>query len=431
VRFVRAAQQNPIEVSMTPINISREIARKLAIHAQLLNQSRGNKDSIISTIHALGYVQIDTIAVIERAHHHTLWMRHPDYSPEALHKMQSIDRSVFEFWTHAMSYIPMADYRFYIPKMRNFENPASQWALQGLAKCRDIMPAVLDRIRQEGPLSAKDFVPEQKKKGGTWWDWKPAKLALELLLWRGNLMVTERRNFNKIYDLTERVLPDNIDTRIPSPEELGRFVVQRALSSFGVARETDIRCFLQPDTIRDADMQLVTRQTLTNTLLNMMHTNEVVPVHIEDDETINYALAETVSTIDLLNRSENVVSLLSPFDNLIIQRDRTKRLFDFNYTLECYVPEPKRKFGYFVLPILWNNRFVGRLDPKADRKQKQLLIQKLTFEPDVTNFDELLPSLASKLMQFQLFNGCNSIVLKDVQPAKLKKALSTQLAIRS
>lgn len=229
------------------IRISSKQARRIVLNAQLLGSgiklSKG-KEGIAQTIEKLGYIQIDTIAVIERAHHHTLWCRRADYDPIMLHELQTKDRRVFEYWGHAMSYLPISDYRYFLPKMRNFENPKSKWAEISLAKCGHLMQPVLERIRKEGPLSSKDFKPPPGTKRGNWWDWKPAKIALEMLFWKGDLMVTERRNFQKVYDLTERVLPGNVDTSIPDKDETGQFLVRRSLSANGILQEKEIFNFL-------------------------------------------------------------------------------------------------------------------------------------------------------------------------------------------
>ena len=143
------------------------------------------------------------------------------------------------------------------------------------------MQPVLERIRKDGPLGAKDFEAPPGKRGGTWWDWKPAKLALEMLFWKGDLMITERRNFQKIYDLTERVLPNDIDTSIPSNDELGHFIVRRALSAYGVAREREIRSFMQPEAARDSDIQAASKDIISNSLNNLIETCEVIQIQIE------------------------------------------------------------------------------------------------------------------------------------------------------
>ena len=322
-----------------------------------------------------------------------------------------------------MSYLPISDYRYYLPRMRNFENPSSPWAKHQMEKCGNLLEPVLDRIKKEGPLSSKDFA-NTGKKGGTWWDWKPAKVALELLFWQGKLMITERRNFQKVYDLTERVLPNGLNTTMPTQDELAYFFVNRALSAMGIASEREIQKFLQPDSARDSDIRAVNKETILKALNDLIEAKKVIPVEIEENQnTKYYALSKIIEESTSLKRSSQKVFLLSPFDNLIIQRDRTKRLFDFDYTLECYVPAQKRKYGYFVLPILWGDQFVGRLDTKADRKNKTFIIRYLIFEPEFSSLEKLVSLLAEKLIALALFNHCEKIVFEKIEPKKISTEL--------
>lgn len=403
----------------------------MVLDAQLLNGKSKlpkAKEGVAQTIEKLGYIQIDTIAVIERVHHHTLWSRRADYKPEMLHELQVKDRRVFEYWGHAMSYLPMSDYRYYLPKMCNFENPKSKWAQFSLEKCSYLMQPVLERIRQEGPLSSKDFKPLPGTKQGNWWDWKPAKVALEMLLWKGDLMITERRNFQKVYDLTERVLPENIDTSIPTNDEIGQFLVRRALSAYGVAQEKEICNFLQPQADRDSDIQAASSDDISKSLHDFIDTGEVVPLKITGDNNANYyALSETISKSARFRKIRPRVFILSPFDNLIIQRQRIKNLFGFEYALECYVPAARRKFGYFTLPILWGENFVGRLDSKADRKKETFIVRKLALEPDLKTMDEFILFFANKLAEFARFNQCEKVKLEKVTPVKIKVNLERLL----
>ncbi len=188
----------------------------LAIQCQLLHKPiiGTGTDSVYHVINHLGYVQIDTISVVERAHHHTLWSRCPDYTPHLLDVLLSQERRIFEYWGHLASYLPLSDYRFYMPYMARFPWK-SAWTGNLWEKHKQVAKEVLARIVAEGPLSSKDFAAPEGEKRGTWWDWKPAKTALELLLWKGDLMVTARQGFQKVYDLTERVLPPDTDTRLP------------------------------------------------------------------------------------------------------------------------------------------------------------------------------------------------------------------------
>jgi uncharacterized protein YcaQ len=402
--------------------ISLASARRVALHTQLLDGRASlpnGKEGVAQTIERLGYVQIDTIAVIRRAHHHTLWTRRPDYAPEMLHELQARDRRVFEYWGHAASYLPMSEYRYYLPRMRSFGAPRGKWERDRLERCGHLMEPVLERIREEGPLTSKDFAPPPGTKRGQWWDWKPAKVALELLFGKGDLMITERRNFQRVYDLTERVLSTDVDTSVPDEDELGRFLVRRALAAYGVAQEREIR-----DHIHAAE-----RETISKSLADLVDAGQVIPVEIEGTEGAqDYALPEVLEKSAQIDQHPGRVVLLSPFDNLIIQRARMRRLFGYDYSLECYQPAAKRQYGYFVLPILWSEQLVGRLDPKADRKRKTLIVRGLFFEPEFADFDAFLPVLAQRLSDFARFNQCESVELEYVFSSKVKAMLEQLLS---
>lgn len=338
------------------------------------NSLPAGKEGAAQTIEKLGYIQIDTIAVIQRAHHHTLWTRRADYKPEMIYELQAKDRRVFEYWTHASSYLPMKDYRYYRHKMKNFDDPVSKWEKDRLTKYGYLMKPVLDRIRKEGPLGARDFesLPEPERNGSMYW--KPAKMALDLLVLNGELMITERRNFQKIYDLTERVLPEDI----------------------------------------------AGKKLISASLQDLVETGTVSPVQIEHNEKNGYyALTDTIETIDSMNSLPPGIHFLSPFDNLIIQRERIKQVFNFDYALECYVKPDKRKYGYFVLPLLWGDRFIGRMDPAVDRKKQILFLRGLFFEPDIKDVDPFLNLFAEKLRNFARFNMCNAVKVEKIFPSRL------------
>ncbi len=395
--------------------LSMDQARRIAVRSQWLrtSPSGGGREATLRAIEHLGYVQIDTISVVARAHHHTLWNRCPDYSPSYLHDLVALDRRVFEYWAHAIAFLPMSDYRFYIPRMHRHRTGARAWLSEWKKENQHVLENVLERIRAEGALTSKDFEPPPGTKRGTWWDWKPAKRALEILFWQGYLMISERRNFQKVYDLTERVLPPETDTTVPTQEELGQFHVRRALGAMGVAQEREIH-----DAFHIAD-----RATLAAALEAMLQTDEVTHVSVPGVESDYYALTDTLEQIDM--EAPNSVHILSPFDNLTIQRERMERLFGFQYTIECYLPPAKRTYGYFVLPILWRDRMIGRMDAKADRKLKALQVKKLWFEDGFNAIDGALPQLSDALARYAIFNGCRAIDVGPVLPTGHKRQLKT------
>jgi uncharacterized protein YcaQ len=405
---------------MKKAQISLKQGRRMVLNAQLLDgpaKLPKGKEGVAQTVEELGYVQIDTISVIERAHHHTLWSRRADYDPQMLYDLQAKDRRIFEYWGHAASYLPMSDYRYYLPRMQAYHDPKGKWEKERLEKYGHWIKPVLKRVLKEGPLSSKDFEPTGKK-GGPWWDWKPAKAALELLFWRGELMITERRNFHRVYDLTERVLPKGVDTCVPDDDELGQFLVRRALSAYALAQEKEIR-----EHIRAASKKVISKS-----LADLVDLGEVMALRIKEDTDADYyALSEAITKSAKFREKQPRVFILSPFDNLIIQRERVKNLFGFDYALECYLPAAKRKFGYFTLPILCGENFVGRLDPKADRKKKTFVVRKLAFEPGLKALDEFLPIFANRLTELARFNQCEKIKLEKVAPKNIKVTLERLL----
>jgi uncharacterized protein YcaQ len=417
---------------MKPVSLSKQAARNLILHAQWLDEQAGRlaeTGGLLRIIRRLGYVQIDTIHVIERAHHHTLWTRLPGYTVGMLHKLQASERSVFEYWTHAMAYLPMADYRFYLYRMKGFRQNGHPW-IQYLSM-RETLPLadVRKRIREEGALGAKDFTsPGGKPTRGTWWDWKPAKNALELLFWRGELMVSERRNFEKIYDLTERVLPPATDTRLPSKREMAEFLIRRALGSMAVANAKEIYGFLQSTAGRNSKFRAVRWDVLTRTIAEQVEAGTIVPAAIEDGEAgAEYILREDLERAAGLPAAGALVHLLSPFDNLIIRRRRLRRMFNFDYTLECYLPAAKRIYGYFVLPILVGDKLVGRLDPKADRKTGTLILLSVVLEDGFRPSDNFTCLLAAKIAAFAAFNGCRRVAVERTKPVKWKSRLNAAI----
>jgi uncharacterized protein len=352
----------------------------------------------------LGDVQVDTISVIQRAHHHVLWSRVPDYAPEMLHDLQSVDVQVFEYWNHASSYLPLSDYRFSLPLMRKYRTQL-HWSDES-PEIKSSMRRMLAVIRKTGPVMLSDVESATLVKG-----WSEATLskierrALHELWMRGEIMIRSRRGMQKVFDLSERVLPKGTDVKVPTKREAAEFHVLRALRALGVARLQELH-YLQ-----DSDHA----QALRKALLRLLNAGEVVEVEVGDaPKGSAFALPKSLELAGPLGR--DVVRFLSPFDNVTIQRKRLKWLFDFDYSVEIYVPPAKRKYGYFVLPILWGDRLIGRMDVKADRAERLLLIHNLVFEPDVTDFAALKPVLADALRNFMRFQQCEEWKISRVEP---------------
>ncbi|PJB18601.1 hypothetical protein CO115_04175 [Candidatus Falkowbacteria bacterium CG_4_9_14_3_um_filter_36_9] len=401
------------------MKISLSTARRIALNAQLLDgrtKLADGKIGVEQIISHLGYIQIDTIQAVRRAHHQSLWSRMPSYDSEMLNTLIK-ETCVFEYWGHALSYLPISDYRYYLPRMKEFADPYSKWEKERFEKYGCYMQPVLERIRKEGPLMSKDFVIKKLPKGTTRRERNPYKPALEMLFWRGEIMVKERRKFQRVYDLTERVLPDHTNTTFPTEEEYGRFLIKRALQSYGIASEKEIRNHLY----------LGNKELIAKTLKKMLESGQVVSVTIENNKDAYCALNANLEPLTKLKKIKPCLHMLSPFDNMVIQRERTLNLFNFDYNLECYVPPAKRKWGYWVMPVLWGEKFIGRFDPKVDRKKKMLNIVSLYFEDDFNKQSEVIPHLANKFGELAKFNHCESINIIKTFPSNVKKNLQSEL----
>ncbi len=391
-------------------------ARRIALYSQGLLQKepfgRG-LHAVQRTIDQLHYIQIDTISVVDRAHHHVLNTRIRNYSPSMLNELQSSRQTVFEYWFHAAAYLPMADYRYYRPIM------------QGMRKKhnvdKNIRQTIIRRINTEGPLQSRDFAAPKGKKHKGWWDWKPTKFALEIMFLSGELMIRERQGFQKVYDLTENVLPDHIDISKPTDKERGHFYVRRLLTSLGIAQAKDL-CYARATIKRFSGYDMQAR--INQSLQEMIESAEVSCVDI--DGNIYYCLSKVLEKPPQKS-SRKRISFLSPFDNLVINRRRLLELFDFSYKLECYVPEAKRKFGYFTLPILFGDALIGRLDCKAVRKTKTLVINNLWLEKKTKVDDSLIMALLAALNQYKSDLQCEFIAVNRVENRILKQQLLREL----
>lgn len=348
-------------------------------------------------IEHLGYVQIDTIAVVERAHHHVLWSRVPDYRPEWLNELLS-NGAVYEYWSHAASVLPMKDFRFSLPRMRRHTKEL-HWA-EDTKELRRAMKRVQQVISERGPTRLRDFENGTPMAKGVWGSGKIERRALHELWMRGTTMITGRGGFEKMYDLRDRVLPPGTDTSMPTPSQHADFVIDRTLRAHGIAREAE---FHYMHTGASA-------KVIRARLAHAVKRREIAPVQVGESKTLAYAYPQTLETAPApTNLSEYRARILSPFDNLVIQRARLRWLFDFDYQIECYVPAPKRRYGHFVLPVLWGDRFAARLEAKARRAESVLEVIGLWYEPGFEKDQAFQESLKGELERFAAFNGCREV----------------------
>lgn len=345
----------------------------------------------LETIRQIGYVQIDTISVIQRAHHHVIQSRVPHYGPQVLEKLES-ERSIFEYWSHAASYLPMEDFRYSLPLKLEVQGKEKFW----FKKDHQLMQNILDRMKAEGPLRSRDF--EAGQKNLAMWETHPAKQALQNLFMEGKIMVKSREGFQKVYDLTERIVPANIDVSMPSEEAYIQYLIRRDVQAHGLVALEDIGYLLKG-----------LKPKIKSQLVKLEETGEITSVRIGKMDRTFYT---TSSGLEVLNqRFGQRLKFLNPFDNVLINRARTKRMFNFDYIMEIYVPAEKRKFGYYALPILWKDRLIGQVDMKADRKNGQLLIRNLELTLDIN--ESFIKAWQTAIQEFSTFNGTQEIVFEE------------------
>jgi uncharacterized protein len=398
-------------MTMIDIKHPQEMARlrRLALTAQGLLHDQPYGRGLVGArhaIHHIGYVQIDTISVVERAHHHVLYARVPEFKPAMTNQML-LDRDIFEYWTHAAAFLPIADFRFSLPYKHAIKSGQTHWY-----KTRDqtLMNELLARIQSEGPIRSRDVETTPTKRSG-WWDWKPAKKALEQLYMEGDLMVSDREGFQKTYDLTDRVLPSHVNTQMPSRTEFATYLVDQQLRCHGLVS-------LKGLTYQRRNTEL--RQAVKAVVNERLAQGSLEQVQLSSGEIF---ILETGALERESPPLDDRMLILSPFDNSVIQRDRLKALFQFDYQLECYVPEAKRQYGYFCLPLLYRDEFIGRMDCKAHRKIRQLEIKSLHFEPH--HFDEelVMTAFVDAITKFCHFQNCDSVSLTHAHPNPLIQRL--------
>lgn len=385
-------------------------AQKLVLLSQgLPARRRPAHRGPLTALEHLGYVQIDTISVVERAHHHVLWSRDGRYRPGDIERLVE-RKEAFEYWSHAAAYLPMRDFRFSLPRKAAIgRGELDHWYPREPRQMRE----VLARIRAEGPLRARDFEHDSRHRKPGEWHHKPAKRALNYLFMQGELMCARREGFEMVYDLRERVLPAGVDCRHPSDAEFAQHLIEGYLRANGLGQLRDI-----------AYLRKGIKPLLATRAQEMLEAGELQQLRVKQQTYL--ALAGQRQLLEQrLPRSR--ACILSPFDNLLIQRHRMRELFDFDYQIECYTPAAKRRYGYFVLPVLWRARFAARLDCRVDRRRRTLKLVALHRELDPRRDDDLAAALAPALRDFASFNGADEILAGELPDSALARALRGQL----
>jgi uncharacterized protein YcaQ len=404
--------------------------RTVALHTQGLHLPIGTgsvptPDILHRVVGQVGCLQIDTLHVVRRSQYLVLWSRLGCYDPADLDVLQSgLGRRLFEGWQHAACIIPLGEYRYQIPHQRNLREHPTNWYSRWLMENGhpEIINHVRERIRKEGALKVSDF-ERGDSLGGSWWNWRPAKVALEYLYAFGELMIAGRVNFQRLYDLTERVLPEWVDVTEPSVAERDRYWVERGAKALGVglSRHAGDYTWMKVTRSRPIVESLVKEGCLL-TITGKMEDGSTAEHFIHRD---NLPLLEQAA--DMALKAERT-TFLSPFDSLWWAVRRDELLWGFHQSLECYLPATKRVYGYFSMPILHKGRLVGRFDPKLERKTGLLRLKALYLEPDVKPGEEIVSGVVAAMCDFMKFHQAVDLVIEKSQPETFGRKLLAKIS---
>jgi uncharacterized protein YcaQ len=390
--------------------------------------------SLARFVEDVGGLQLDSINVVERAHHLTLWSRFGAYDRAALERLVYRRRVLFEYWAHGACLVPIGHLGPWRRAMLDYSVRSRAWG-GWLRRNRSVLRRVEEAIRDRGPLGNADFPRRGTDARPGWWSWKPATHALDYLWMSGRTLVQSRRHFQKRFDLAERVLPELGRVAPPDREEFRRWHLCRSLRAMGAATEADLRMYLSFPRIEAADRR--------RTLEALLAAGEIVEIAVEGDAARWYALAADVPALARVARrriAARGTALLSPFDSFLWHRERTRRLLGFDYRIEVYTPGDDRVHGYYSLPIFHAGQLIGRLDPKHHREAQSLEVRSVHFEPwfaggmpppaaswGTVERDAALAGTAAALRSLATFVGADEVVIRRVAPAGLAAPLRRAL----
>jgi uncharacterized protein len=401
------------------MNLSQSQARALMVASQGLDRRpvrKATKRDVLGAIRRMGVLQIDTIHVVARSPYLVLWSRLGEYDPLWLNELLD-EGAIFEYWAHEACFLPTEDYRLYRHRMLDAEGLGWKYSSAWVEAHRTEVDQLLKLIRTRGAVRAADFERTDGKAGG-WWEWKTEKRALESLFTAGELMIARRQNFQRVYDLRERVLPGWNDNQLPTIEEVRRELALKAVRALGVTTARWVSDYFR--TPKRETLLAVNALADEGAILSVSVEGWKEPafVHMDNRKLLKAATSDRINP--------ELTTLLSPFDPLVWDRERARALFNFEYRLECYTPAPKRRYGYFTLPILRRGALVGRLDAKAHRKEGVFEVRSLHLEPDVRVSKELIDDIAAAICECAAWHKTPEVIVRQSSPsgvaARLQKA---------
>ena len=388
---------------MSPLTIKAADARRLALTLAGLTDPPGRKltaDGLLALIERLGFVQLDSIQTVARAHHMILFARSERYRPELLRRLLEDDAALFEHWTDRIA--ALIPTRFYPWWTRRFRRDAARLEERFTRWFGPDYQAEIDRllarIREGGPLMARDLVEPGGRRIGSWWQWHAGKAALEFLWRGGRLAIARREGFQKVYDLPERVLPEAAHGDVPSHDAFVDWACRSALERLGFATPGEIARFW--GLLSPAEATAWCRANLGHAAL---------PARLAGSPRQLLVRPDLPDLLSSLAPPPGRLRALNPFDPLLRDRDRLARLFGFDYRIEVFVPAPRRRFGYYVFPLLEGDRLIGRLDMKASRAGGTLDVTALWLEPGVRPSRGRLRRLEAELERVRRFVGLERV----------------------
>jgi uncharacterized protein YcaQ len=411
--------------------------RTLVLHAQGLTTQNGNEPeathaSIAELVDQLVCVQIDTLQRVQRSHYLAIWSRLGSYDVRDLDSLVYADphesenlRRLFEYWFHAACLLPLSEYRFRQQRMQSVRVGRSDRQRKWLENQENqkMLREVYARIEREGPLLARDF-EHPTGGGGTWWNWKPAKSALEHLFSCGDLMIADRQNFQRAYDLAERVLPDWVDRRDPGEEQTRSHILERTMLATGICAENQLAdyCHDHSRTSVAEDIQMLIKSGVFRRVRARLQDGEVHTLILHRDR-----LQDLDRCADGEIQAERT-TFLNPFDTLFYPKGRDEEVWNFRQVLEAYKPVEKRIWGYYCMPILHRSQLIGRFDPRLDRKTKTLYLEALYLEPGMKLTQKVIRDVGIAMQDFVYFHGAEGLIVERSKPEEFGDQLRKQIS---
>jgi uncharacterized protein len=394
-------------------------ARDLLLACQGLQQPLARpatRRNVLAAVRQMHVLQIDTISVVARSPYLVLYSRLGSYEPRWLDELHAAGK-LTEHWAHAECFLPMEDYVLFASLQRHGARRGLHRWLAWAGKHKRQIAHVRERIHAEGGLKSSDFINDQKR--GTWWDWKVEKVALEYLHVSGEVMIARREGFQRVYDLRERVLPNWDDSLLLDPPEVYRRMVANSAMALGVATEPWLR-----------DYYRLMQKTTKAVIGGLLEIGELIEVELEGNKDTAYVHRQNMSLLRKALRGDlesQRTELLSPFDPIVWHRQRAAELFRFDYQIECYTVAAKRKYGYFTLPILHNGALIGRLDPKAHRREGIFEVKALHLEPGMKLTSADWQQIAGAIQRCAVWHGTPEVRLGKSSPASAGPHLKAAL----